>query len=267
MINLDPDLGVTEGVVSLWLLPVAQLDGPESVDACENLLGPEERQRCQRFRSETAKKEFMLGRAGLRLLLSGLCPEVAPQSWRLERAGNGRPFVAGPDALLGELSFNISHAAGLVVVALCRDAEPGVDVENFSREVDALALAERYFSHEESLALQALPEDERQAYFLRLWTLKEACVKADGVGLSGHLSHRCFSFPVPGQISFELKDLAPDESARWQFQQYRLPGERLLTLALRRPAGRVAFDCRIHEWSLSQAARPMAPAALVASTV
>ncbi|HWK55182.1 MAG TPA: 4'-phosphopantetheinyl transferase superfamily protein, partial [Hyphomicrobiales bacterium] len=59
----------------------------------------------------------------------------------------------------------------------------GVDVEHALREVAAEALTARFFAPEELQALQSLPEADRNEYFFRLWTLKEAYVKALGLGL------------------------------------------------------------------------------------
>jgi 4'-phosphopantetheinyl transferase len=61
--------------------------------------------------------------------------------------------------------------------------EVGIDAEDGARQV-GLDLIRRYFSHEEHQMLERLEPLERQRSFLELWTLKEAYLKARGLGVS-----------------------------------------------------------------------------------
>ena len=61
--------------------------------------------------------------------------------------------------------------------------EIGVDVECFDRRVECLALARRYFAPSEITALEALDGAGQRQLFFRLWTSKEAAMKATGEGL------------------------------------------------------------------------------------
>ena len=66
---------------------------------------------------------------------------------------------------------------------MARDFEVGIDVENIGRSIN-LDLARRFFAPAEVAFLEQMPENQRQATFFLFWTLKEAYVKARGVGLS-----------------------------------------------------------------------------------
>ena len=78
----------------------------------------------------------------------------------------------------------------------------GVDVEHEGRIVAALDLARRFFTPREAAELSSLPPEQQRTAFLRLWTLKEAFLKALGVGLAKSLDG--FSFSAHGRASSNL---------------------------------------------------------------
>jgi len=95
--------------------------------------------------------------------------------------------------------FNVAHSGAAILIALCRSRSVGIDIEYFSREVDALEIAKNSFSSNEFLALSSISDsDSLRRSFFRCWTRKEAVIKADGRGLSLPLD----SFEVPvGDVS------------------------------------------------------------------
>ena len=101
----------------------------------------------------------------------------------IARTGRGKPYAP---ALAG-FDFNLSHARDHALIAVARGQPLGVDLERIDRKLDAHDLAQRFFSRSEAEALDALPETQRAIAFLRLWTCKEAVLKALGAGISfGH---------------------------------------------------------------------------------
>lgn len=89
----------------------------------------------------------------------------------------GKPFLLGEN----KIHFNISHSGNWVVCAIS-DYPVGIDVEVI-KPTDC-QIAKRFFSKDEYAALKKQPDDEKQAYFFKLWTLKESYIKAVGKGLS-----------------------------------------------------------------------------------
>jgi 4'-phosphopantetheinyl transferase len=112
----------------------------------------------------------------------------------------GKPCLAAPDA--PPLRFNLSHSAGLTVLAVVEDAaaEPGVDVEDLDRRVGP-GLFEAALAPAERAALTALPEAARGTAFLRLWTMKEAVLKAAGIGLGAPLPELVCRLDPPALLS------------------------------------------------------------------
>ncbi len=107
--------------------------------------------------------------------------------------------------------FSLSHS-GEYAVCVLDDAPVGIDIEQL-RPVQALPLAKRFFTPDEAALLEAMPEQERQDAFFRLWTAKESVLKAQGLGLSGGLA------AVP--ITYGDTLSAPEP---WQLREYPLPG-------------------------------------------
>lgn len=89
----------------------------------------------------------------------------------------GKPILTEPKGIY----FNISHSGNWVVCAI-DEKQVGIDIEQIT-QID-LKIAERFFSSNEYLSIINQPNEIRQEFFYKLWTLKEAYIKAVGKGLS-----------------------------------------------------------------------------------
>lgn len=112
------------------------------------------------------------------------------------RGEHGKPYA--PD--LGGIEFNLSHSGRHALIAIARDQPVGVDLEMQGRKRSVDDIAQRYFCAAESRALSALPAELRAAAFLRLWTGKEAVLKALGEGLSFGLDRVEFELDAAGHV-------------------------------------------------------------------
>lgn len=155
------------------------VDDPGSSGGPLDWLDDDERVRAGRFRFERDRRRFVGRRAFLRRVLAGYL-EVQPVTVRYRADGMTRPELDAP----GGLSFSTSHSDGLAIVAVASDRLVGVDVERLRPIPDALEVARSFFAGRESEHLRSLPVDDRSTTFLRLWTRKEAYVKALGAGMS-----------------------------------------------------------------------------------
>jgi 4'-phosphopantetheinyl transferase len=146
------------------------------------LLSADERRRADRYRFDGDRDRFVVARARLRLLLAAL-GAGAPARIQFAHGARGKLWLPAHP----ELQFNVSHAGGLVVVAVAWRVEVGVDVEPLERHRRQDEAAERFFSLAERSALARLHEPERAAAVLRCWCRKEAYLKARGEGLARRL--------------------------------------------------------------------------------
>jgi 4'-phosphopantetheinyl transferase len=222
-----------EDSVALWFARPAQLEDPAVADHYTGLMSDEERERGARLLVDGARQLHLVARALQRVVLAWYLPGVEPHELRFVRGGGGRPSLAAPfDA--GGLDFNLAHTQGLVVLAVARGLRFGIDVERYDKNVP-LAAARRYFSNREVAALEGLPPAAQPWRFLRLWTLKEAYLKALGRGISGGLGSATFHIDSRG-VSFECAS-DPDAS-RWWFGQFTAGTGHLLAVACQSAARR-----------------------------
>ena len=164
--------------VALFLLP---LDVPAArLDALRATFSPREQARFESFAHEEHRFRWGAARGLLREIL-GRALSVPPGEVAFSHGEHGKPRLPG-----AELRFNLSHSAGLGLLALSRSREVGVDLElPRGRRTDDLA--RRFFAPGEQARLFALDEAARFEAFFRLWCCKEAFLKVTGEGLSRSL--------------------------------------------------------------------------------
>jgi 4'-phosphopantetheinyl transferase len=146
------------------------------------ILSEEEQERAGHFRFERHHNRFIAARGFLRSLLA-IYLECAPDELQFEYDQNGKPALTGTFAASG-LAFNLAHSQDLALIAVTRLGPIGVDVEQIRPMADADELVERFFSPRENALFRTLPDDQKNAAFFKLWTRKEAWLKATGEGIS-----------------------------------------------------------------------------------
>lgn len=207
---LDDDLDV-----HVWRVPLTRDEAVRRRLA--RTLSPEEQGRAARFRFDRHRERFVVAHGVLRFVLSGYVGCV-PEALSFGAEPDGKPFLATECAEVGDddLRFNLSHSADLALVAVSVGLEIGVDVERIKPTRDLEGLARRYFAPEEQDALARLAPDERVADFFRVWTLKEAYLKAVGTGLGRALD----SFAVSARDDGPPRLLRSDagDAGDWWFQ-------------------------------------------------
>jgi len=169
-----------------------------AVEAARVSLSADERQRADRFYFAEDRRDYTLAHDALRRCLSAYRP-VEPGAWEFQADAAGKPFLRSDTGL----SFNLSHTRQLVACAIAPGTPVGIDVERAARLVDAGAIAGRYFSPFEVASLSHYRDDAHRLRFLELWTLKEAFVKAVGVGLTMPLDAMSFVLDEEDGIVFE----------------------------------------------------------------
>jgi 4'-phosphopantetheinyl transferase len=223
-----------EGRVDLWHVRPDELSG-ERLDDCRRVLATAEAAEGDRFCFEKDRRLFVVARAMLRIALSGYLGRD-PRAPIIRRNRYGKPYLAGP--IPSPLQFNVSHSSGLAVCAVTVDHEIGVDVEDTEHRVAELELARQFFAPSEAVALERLPALSRRATFFRYWTLKEAYIKARGMGLSIPLQSFAFSFGGGDAPVISLAAPGADRPEDWQFAEFSLGDRHQLGLAVRCPSSK-----------------------------
>jgi 4'-phosphopantetheinyl transferase len=203
---------MNKDTLHLWCAYPDDLLEEEAANAAVRLLNEEELARSQRFKFDRHRREYLATHALARIALSH-AHALPPEAWRFQLNAYGKPSI-DPEC---ELRFNLSNSVDLVVCLIGEDVDVGVDVEPRKRAASILEVAPRMFSPQELAQLEALREDERPERALQLWTLKEAYIKARGMGLALPTNKFSFVFEGEKEISMAIDPSLGDEAGRWRF--------------------------------------------------
>lgn len=192
----------------------------ERIDALHALLCDAERSKAARFVRDADRYASIAARGALRVLLAGYTGMPAK---RIEfvYSETGKPSLAGTD-----VAFNVSHSAEWVVVAVGRGRAVGVDIEQIRHGSGVLDIAGRYYSDEERAQVETADDPHRM--FFRIWSRKEAYIKARGSALFDELQ----------RISVPIDDGA--EWKGWYFYGLEADPQYAASVVTDKPAGTIA---------------------------
>jgi 4'-phosphopantetheinyl transferase len=212
--------------IHLWN---ADLDQPASaIRGLGSLLSLEEKKRAERFHFEKHRRRFIVCHGLLRLLLSQYTG-IAPHRIQIMQGQKGKPVLSKVfnDK---DIRFNLSYSKNVGLIAITRAREIGVDIEYKKRFSDYEQVIENFFSEKEKHFFHYQNEKNITDIFFKLWTKKEALLKAFGAGLftplnSFHVSLLdCEIVKLPSVEGFSedkcfwqvnVLDSIPEFSASW----------------------------------------------------
>ncbi len=228
------------GVVSVIWVDASPMTPAEA--GCSVLRLPaDERERFRKYRHPLAAHQFLAGRLLIRGWLEAVSGTPAAE-WRLSEGERGRPAIAHP---VSPWSFNLAHSGGMVACALSLLPDVGVDLEDLDRRPMSPDLFRRYCSPAEIADIERQPEDGRMRRFLTYWTLKEAYLKARGLGIAVHLADVEFSIGAP-RPSIAFRGSLEGSDPGWAFALFQPSPRALLSVAAPHAAGArlPVFDVR-----------------------
>ena len=166
------------GRIDVWQLRLPAALSSLSTRAA--VLSADERRRVAAFRFERDRTRSVLSRGSLRELLGAYLGEPAARV-ALVIGEYGKPMLA--DGGTG-LQFNTTHAGEFVMHAFTSDEPVGIDVEQTRPRGFDAAMLRGFLAGAEIAALERLPASAAQLQAHRIWTQKEAFLKALGTGFS-----------------------------------------------------------------------------------
>ncbi|MBX3227390.1 MAG: 4'-phosphopantetheinyl transferase superfamily protein [Labilithrix sp.] len=116
------------------------------------------------------------------------------------------------------IGFNVSHSDDVIACAFTRTLDVGVDVERVEPQ-RTHGVAHRFFAAREVADLRRRDEAERARVFFDYWTLKEAYIKARGLGLALPLDAFAFTLRAPRPPAISFDPSIDDDPDTWQFAQ------------------------------------------------
>ena len=214
--------------VDLWLLPVDELTNILR-EEYDSILSSKERDFSKQIIIQDEKDLYVSARALLRTLLYRYT-NLPTLEWHFEKNSFGRPYITHPQQHRN-IRFNISHTSGLVACSISTSHEVGVDIESILQNRNFHKISRDFFSEQEANSLNSIPPHEVKHLFYTYWTLKEAYLKARGIGLSLPLSSFWFELSMFPRIFFSSE--CKDTSKNWRFISKSITNKHLLALAIR----------------------------------
>ncbi|GEO09794.1 4'-phosphopantetheinyl transferase family protein [Segetibacter aerophilus] len=145
----------------------------EVIDTIEALIGPAEKRKASLYRRWQDKQAYLLGK----LLIAEHLEKNGYHTTLLQHLSytkSNRPFIK---TLKGD--FNVSHSGDFVICAFSDAQMVGVDIERI-QVVDFKDFSNILNNNDEMAIKNA---DDKYASFFKIWSAKEAILKADGCGL------------------------------------------------------------------------------------
>jgi 4'-phosphopantetheinyl transferase len=233
---MQPDIGSSvphhalgERQIDLWYVSSHGITDPGLLDEYRSCLPADEMAQEQRFAFAESRVQHLVSRVLVRSVLSHYTGDDL-RTWTFVRNPYGKPTIAAAAGL--PIEFNLSHTRGLVCCAVALGSPVGVDAEQLAEISDCLDLAKRFFAPAEAGFLERVAAAERSNVFLRIWTLKEAFVKARGLGLSLPLDGFAFSLAPDRPPRVSLADVYELDPGQWQFAEVRVAGRYQIALAV-----------------------------------
>jgi len=207
--------------VHLWHLDFATLSNPLSQD------------QGVRMRELSVFQQSATRRFYLRLLL-GAYLDIPGKDVHISRRMKGRPQLDNSQSG-GELDFSVARSGDCYLVGISSGATIGVDLEIAARRASKpLALARRYFSETEIVALSGLQGEALQRAFMHTWACKEAVVKASGLGIANQLCR--FSVEVDPDQPAAMLNMLDDDADAWRLAVVQPAAGAIAAVAVRQQA-------------------------------
>jgi 4'-phosphopantetheinyl transferase len=202
------------------------------LDSDWSVLSQEETLRARRFVYPQDRDRYVRAHAAMRTLLSGYTGIDAARIIFATLA-YGKPQIEC-DSGTQPIHFNLTHSASIAALAVSRDYDLGIDLEQV-QPIDP-EIANDHFSPSELLTLNSLPPALWLSGFYRCWTSKEALLKGEGMGLNLPLDG--FNVEVHPQRPPALIAVAPHINIplAWTLVELKPADDFVGTLAVHDPA-------------------------------
>ncbi len=221
------DLSLTHNDVHIWMLDIESYG--ENVNKFREILSREEQEKAKRFYSSFLQESFIISRGCLRIILSRYLG-IKPQKISFIYNQKGKPLL--DREIFPKIEFNLSHKNNYAVYGISKE-KIGIDLEKIDDKVQVENIAKRFFCEEESHYIINLSSEKKVEYFFKLWTIKEAYLKAIGEGLSAGLDSICLTLDENNQkIKFLKKKKDQEEDNNWQLKTRNLSDNYIMSIAI-----------------------------------
>ena len=160
--------------VDIW-----HLDLNKALKFSTNSLSANEKEKARSFVNAVDKNNYISSHIFLREVLSSYFLDIKPKEWKFEGNKYGKPFISSSHNL--EFYFNLSHTKSDAYIIFSKEYECGIDIEESNNLEISEGMAKLVFTDNE--LEEFLKAKNKEVFFYKHWTLKEAYLKALGVGI------------------------------------------------------------------------------------
>jgi len=181
------NISLENSIIHIWKIDLNEVDTRE--DSLQALTAAE-KIRAERIIHPEKRRRFQSSRIILRNILS--IPHIAQYN------------------LIDPIEFNVTHSENLMLAAFTRCSPVGIDLEKNQPITTKDWIIKQYFTENDHIFFQNMPESSKPEAFLSGWTLKEAYSKAIGDGLASapkmdHLKQNFLRIPPIGCFEMDQK--------------------------------------------------------------
>jgi 4'-phosphopantetheinyl transferase len=192
--------------VHIWCIKLEQQE--LDVNEFASMLSGEEKRRAERFHFDRDRKRFVIGRSVLRTILASYL-HTEPDELEFSYGVYGKPYLLQTSHEM-TIQFSLAHSHEVVLYALARECNVGVDVEYVREIPDIEQIGQRYFTKQENAVFRSLTGGRKTKAFFESWTRKEAYLKAIGTGFADEIPSVTNKRDLVGTTGWSIMSFKPD---------------------------------------------------------
>ncbi|MGE5406530.1 MAG: 4'-phosphopantetheinyl transferase family protein [Methanosarcina sp.] len=150
-------------------------------DHFRSVLSADELLRADQLHFNEMRQTFVISHGLLRLIL-GKNLGMNPSDIIIQKDDRNKPYLKDHS-----LYFNLSHTKNAFAIAICRDFQIGIDLEEVNPDLDYASISGTVLNYTERMYVEENRAELYDRFFL-LWTRKEAYLKGVGSGITCDLS-------------------------------------------------------------------------------
>jgi 4'-phosphopantetheinyl transferase len=168
--------GLSFDSIDVWYARYSALDQHYMI--LSSLISPEEKQKAAGFKKSDDSRRYIMRHGIVRVILEHYIHED-PEKIQIVRSTNGKP-VLDPEGEFSDVRFSLSTTDEEVCVGITRNQEIGLDIVKTNSCIPFPEIENYLFAPGERRWIEQTTLEQRSLQFFRIWSLKEALLKATG---------------------------------------------------------------------------------------
>ncbi len=199
-------------------------------------LSSDELERSSKFKSQKDQEDFIFRHYTLRSILSKYC-NCQPGEIKFRYNTYKKPSVSVPQS--SKIKFNMSYSGEIIIVGVCLQNDIGVDIEKVRKINNIKNIAAENFSLQELKLLNS--KFDKTNTFFKIWTRKEAFIKAYGNGIYYPLKSFCVDINSSGGYEHLAFSENSSESGLWRTSELDIVEGYIASMAIKSDNFKISY--------------------------